>query len=328
MEREAASRIAHAGATWPDTVDDIFGGDCVVTLGYVTPASGSRGRRMKLSINLRNWGPYSTRELVLEFARAVDESGLDTVWINERLAWSPPVPEVTTARTLDPFATLAFLAAATRRVGLGTAVLNLPFRPALPTAKWVATLQDLSGGRVRLGVGAGWMEAEFRALGIDLKRRGTLTDETLDVLHHCFENDVVELNGQSILFQPRPVRPPIYVGGWPPHALQRAVRYGEGWIPTGMDPEALEPGIAQLRELSDAAGRPPLEVIAMKTLPLEDLPRAVECARRFRDVGVTHLVHTQAYDTVAEYRRTIAVLEEHIRPALSWNRRTSELDRT
>ena len=181
---------------------------------------------------------------------------------------------------------------------------------------------------MRLGVGAGWMEAEFRALGIDLKRRGTLTDETLDVLHHCFENDVVELNGQSILFQPRPVRPPIYVGGWPPHALRRAVRYGEGWIPTGMDPEALEPGIAQLRELSDAAGRPPLEVIAMKTLPLEDLPRAVECARRFRDVGVTHLVHTQAYDTVAEYRRTIAVLEEHIRPALSWNRRTSELDRT
>jgi len=107
---------------------------------------------------------------VLEFARAVDESGLDTVWINERLAWSPPLPEVTTGRTLDPLATLAFLAAVTRRVGLGTAVLNLPFRPALPTAEWVATLQDLSGGRVRLGVGAGWMEAEFGALGLDLKR--------------------------------------------------------------------------------------------------------------------------------------------------------------
>src|SRR6266403_6383732 len=146
MEREAASRIAHAGATWPDTVDDIFGGDCVVTLGYVTPASGSRGLGVKLSINLRNWGPYSTRELVLEFAQAVDESGLDTVWINERLTFPPgaaasqPRAEVeTTMRSLDPLATLAFLAAATKRIALGTAVLNLPFRPALVTAKWLAT---------------------------------------------------------------------------------------------------------------------------------------------------------------------------------------------
>jgi alkanesulfonate monooxygenase SsuD/methylene tetrahydromethanopterin reductase-like flavin-dependent oxidoreductase (luciferase family) len=155
---------------------------------------------VKLSINLRNWGPYSTRELVREFARAVDESGLDTVWINERLALPPhATPDMPTysptGRTLDPLATLAFLAAVTHRVGLGTAVLNLPFRPALPTAKWVASLQDLSGGRVRLGIGTGWMEEEFRALGLDPKRRGTMTDETLAVIHRCFQSDVVEVNG-------------------------------------------------------------------------------------------------------------------------------------
>jgi len=276
---------------------------------------------MKLSINLRNWGPYSTRELVLECARAVDESGLDTVWINERLALPPNVTlEIPTysptGRTLDPLATLAFLAAATQRIGLGTAVLNLPFRPALPTAKWVATLQDLSEGRLRLGIGTGWMEEEFRALGIDPKRRGTMTDETLAVLHRCFQSDVVEVNGQAILFQPRPVRPPIYVGGKPPHSLRRAVRFGDGWIPAGIEPEALRPGIVQLQEFCQAAGRSPLEVIAMKTLPLADLPQAVDYARQFQDAGVTHLVHTQGYETVAEYRRTIAVLEEQIRPAL------------
>ncbi len=172
---------------------------------------------MKLSINLRNWGPYSTRELILEFARAVDESGLDTVWINERLTFPPgalagvPKTEVDGAmRTLDPFATLAFLAAATQRIGLGTGVLNLPFRPALPTAKWLATVQDLSGGRMRLGVGTGWMDEEFRALGLDSKRRGKMTDESLEVLHRCFAEDVVEVNGQQILFHPRPARPPIY----------------------------------------------------------------------------------------------------------------------
>ncbi|HKA53880.1 MAG TPA: TIGR03619 family F420-dependent LLM class oxidoreductase [Candidatus Binatia bacterium] len=276
---------------------------------------------MKLSINLRNWGPYSTRELVREFARAVDESGLDTVWVNERLALppnaSPDMPTYSpTGRTLDPLATLAFLAAVTQRIGLGTAVLNLPFRPALLTAKWVATLQDLSGGRVQLGIGTGWMETEFRALGLDPKRRGALTDETLAVLQRCFQSDVVEVNGQSMLFQPRPPRPPIYVGGKPPHALRRALRFGDGWIPAGIEPDALKPGIAQLRGMCQEAGRPALEVIAMKTLPLADLPRAIDYAQQFQHVGVTHLVHTQGYETVAEYRRVIALLEEHIRPAL------------
>src|SRR5277367_4333308 len=155
---------------------------------------------MKLSINLRNWGPYSSRQQILEFARAVDESGLDTLWINERLAFPPnPSPDMPTysktGRTLDPTATLAFLAAVTERIGLGTGVINLPFRPALPTAKWLATVQDLSGGRVRLGVGTGWMEEEFRALGIDSARRGAMTNETLAVLQKCFQSDVVELNG-------------------------------------------------------------------------------------------------------------------------------------
>jgi len=106
------------------------------------------------------------------------------------------------------------------------------------------------------------------------------------------------------------------VGGNPPHGLRRAVRFGDGWIPAGIEPEALTSGIVQLRELCQAAGRPPLEVIAMKTLPLADLPRAVDYARQFQDVGVTHLVHPQGYETVAEYRRTIALLEEQIRPGL------------
>lgn len=115
--------------------------------------------------------------MLRECARAVDESGLDTVWINERLALPPHATSDTptyspSERTLDPLATLAFLAVVTQRIGLGTAVINLPFRPALPTAKWVTTVQDLSGGRVRLGIGTGWMDIEFQALGIDPKRRG------------------------------------------------------------------------------------------------------------------------------------------------------------
>ena len=92
-------------------------------------------------------------------------------------------------------------------------MLILPYRPALPTAKAIATVQELSGGRLRLGVGVGWMEAEFRALGVPRARRGRDTDETLAFLKRCFEADVVRANEQDFLFLPRPPRPPIYVGG-------------------------------------------------------------------------------------------------------------------
>ena len=276
---------------------------------------------MKLSINIRNWGPYSTRDILLECARAADASGLDTVWINERLTSSLDAPTdmpevVTPGRTLEPLAMLAFLAAATHRIGLGSGVINVPFRPALPTAKLVATIQELSGGRLRLGVGTGWMAAEFRALGLDPKRKGKMTDDTLAFLHRCFATDIVDSNGQNILFQPRPARPPIYVGGAPPHALRRTVRFGEGWIPAGVEPADLKPGIEQLHQLSAEAGRPPLEVIAMKTLPIDDPPKAVAYAHQFLAVGVSHIVHTQGYESVTEYRRNIEVLEEKIRPAL------------
>ena len=277
---------------------------------------------MQLSMNLRNWGPHATRETLLECVRAIDDSTLDTVWINERLALPPDAsPETPTysanGRTLDPLATLAFLAAVTRRVGLGTATLNLPFRPALPTAKWLASVHELSNGRVRLGVGTGWMPEEFRALGVDPTRRGALTDEALELFHRCFEKDVVEVNGQPIRFQPRPPRPPFYIGGAPPHALRRAVRYGDGWLPAGIEPAALRPAIGELREMASAAGRPMPEVIAMKTLPLDDVERAAAYAREFQEAGVRHLVHTQGHESPAAYRRTIAILEERIRPALA-----------
>ena len=118
-------------------------------------------------------------------------------------------------------------------------MLILPYRNPVVTAKVLATLDVLLHGRVTLGVGVGWMEPEFRALGVPRRKRGALSDATLDLLKRCFAADEVEENGQTFLFRPRPPRPPIYVGGWPPHAFERAVRYGDGWMPMSGDPERL-----------------------------------------------------------------------------------------
>src|SRR5258707_1527999 len=151
---------------------------------------------MKLGMYLRNMGPQSTRATLLECANAAEAAGIDDLWVADHIAIPRDNAEGSGGRYLDPLATLAFLAGATTRIGLGTAVLVLPYRPPLATAKWVATIQELSGGRLLLAVGAGWMEAEFRAVGVDRRRRGAITDQTLAFLHRCFGSDTVEANGQ------------------------------------------------------------------------------------------------------------------------------------
>ncbi len=237
---------------------------------------------MKLGLYLRNMGPQSTRALIAEAARAAEEAGIDDLWVADHLALAPEDSQGSDGRYLEPLATLAFLAGITERVGLGVGVLIVPYRPALLIAKWIATIQELSGERLILGVGVGWMEKEFRALGVDPKRRGAITDATLEFLHACFAADEVEANGQPFLFRPRPKRPPIIVGGAPPHAIRRAVRFGDGWMPTAMHAEGLEAGIASLREGMAAAGRPAPEVVMLQALPLEDEALASRLARARR----------------------------------------------
>ena len=152
---------------------------------------------MKLGLYLRNMGPQSVRPLIADAARAAEEAGIDDLWVADHLALAPEDSEGSGGRYLEPLATLAFLAGITERVGLGVGVLIVPYRPALLSAKWVATIQELSGERLILGVGVGWMDKEFRALGADPRRRGATTDATLAFLHACFAGDEVEANGQG-----------------------------------------------------------------------------------------------------------------------------------
>ncbi|MCZ6783410.1 MAG: TIGR03619 family F420-dependent LLM class oxidoreductase [Proteobacteria bacterium] len=264
---------------------------------------------MELGITLRNMGPQSSRELLLECARAAEDVGLDSVWVTDHIAIPPDDAEGSGGRYLDPLATLAYLAGATERIGLGVGVLILPYRPPLPTAKWVATVQELSGGRLRLGVGVGWMKPEFRALGVPRSRRGADSDAVLELLNRCFDaaDDVVEENGQPFLFLPRPARPPIFIGGAPPHAFTRVIRYGDGWMPMSGDPDALRAPIAELRRMAQEAGRPVPEVATFGVLP-SDPGEARDRLAALESIGVTRFLLGVRYDDAASYRKSAETL--------------------
>jgi len=249
----------------------------------------------KLGFLARNMGPQSTAETLAGVAEAAEAAGLDDLWVVDHIAIPPEDAEGSEGRYVDPLAALAFLAARTHRIGLGTAVLILPYRPELPTAKWIASVQELSGGRLRLGVGAGWMKPEFRALGVPRSERGARTDAALEFLHRCFDNDTVEANGQAFLFRPRPRRPPIYVGGAAPHALDRTLRWGDGWMPMARDPEALRDPVATLRSRAAEAGRPRPEVITLSSLALDDPGRAREQLAGYAAVGADRIIHGERY---------------------------------
>jgi probable F420-dependent oxidoreductase len=270
---------------------------------------------MRLGVFLRNMGPQSTPATLLECARAAEAAGIDDLWVADHIAIAPDNAEGSGGRYLDPLATLAYLAGATTRIGLGTGVLVLPYRPPLATAKWIATIQELSGGRLQLGVGVGWMESEFRASGVDRAQRGRLANATLAFLHRCFANDEVEAHGQRFLFLPRPSRPPIFVGGALPHALRRAVRFGEGWMPAASDPAPLRPLIDELRAAMTAAGKPSPEVVFLTTLPLDDPAHAAARAHACAEAGVTRIVHAWRYPDAAAFAHTCEALQTHVRPA-------------
>ena len=252
-------------------------------------------------------GPQSSRDTIATILKQAEAIGVESAWIVDHIAIPPDDAEGSGGRYLDPITTLAWMAGQTQSIRIGTSVLILPYRPKLPTAKAIATIQELSGERLLLGVGIGWMETEFQALGIDRRQRGRLSDETLAFLHECFNNDVVTVNGQSFLFRPRPARPPIYIGGSAPHAIERALKYGDGWLPMGR----LEKIATQIREYSERSAEmsgKPGEVVTFAALPEDDVSAAREMISQYEAAGVTRLIIGRTYDSAEDWAPTFELL--------------------
>ncbi len=250
---------------------------------------------MKIGMGLRNMGEVADRDTLTRCAVAADEAGVDSLWVFDHVAIPPEESEGSGGLYLDPLATLAYVAGCTRQIGLGTGVLVVPYRPPLVTAKWLATIQQLSGNRLLLGAAPGWMQAEFKALGVDRRQRGRITDDTLAFIHDCFADDRVSANGQEFLFRPRPPRPPIFVGGDGEHAISRALAYGDGWIPIGKKPGDLEPLVADYRRRAEDAGKPAPQVVTFSELDADDPAAAEATVAAYDGAGVDRLVWVCRY---------------------------------
>lgn len=227
----------------------------------------------------------------------------------------------------DPFVMLSLLAAATTTLELQTGILVLPYRNPFLTARAVATLDRFSRGRVRLGVGAGYLKGEYRALGVDFDRRNELTDEYLRALKAAWTGDEFSFEGAGYSapgnrILPRPLQqphPPLLIGGNSRRAIRRAVELGDAWNPflttrtvsaaarTALisGAEELAEGIRQLREHCERVGRvvPPEVVVAGLTAPYEEWDAALLRDRigAFADLGVTAVAVQIAGRSMSEY---------------------------
>jgi probable F420-dependent oxidoreductase len=203
---------------------------------------------VKVGVNLINYGPGATPESLARWGRLVEALGYHLLMVSDHVVTTPGVQAEYPAPFYDPFVTLAWLAASTSRVELGTAVTVLPCRHPLQVASMAENIDRLSGGRFILGVGVGWAKQEFAALGVPFEKRGAMTDGYLAAIRELWTGEAASYKGRFAAFEgvrtaPDSVRlppPPIWVGGSSEAGLRRAVRYGDGWHPNSVRLDWLE----------------------------------------------------------------------------------------
>jgi alkanesulfonate monooxygenase SsuD/methylene tetrahydromethanopterin reductase-like flavin-dependent oxidoreductase (luciferase family) len=201
---------------------------------------------MELQVVLPDESAEMAPERLVELGVAAEEIGYGTAWLPDHLL--PPAPfGPTYGGVYEPLVSLAYLAARTDRLRLGTSVLVLPLRSPYTVAKQAATLHRLSGERFALGVGVGWDAAEFSAVGVEFRRRGRLTDDGLRILRALFEG-----THDAGVFEPKLRAPlPIMVGGTTEAALRRAALLADEWQGLNLDGAAFAQAVERLRGVSD-----------------------------------------------------------------------------
>lgn len=224
---------------------------------------------MKFGVTIpNNWGMHDPQQ-VLGFGPMAEELGYDSVWVMDHLFNTGYIRERLEDKPYyHPLGTLSYLAATTKKVLLGTSVLVLPYHNPVELAKYTASLDQMSGGRVTLGVGVGAMTEEFEALGIPMRQRASLTNECINLMRELWSSPKPSYHSRrwefsDLYFSPKPVQKPgipIWVGGASPGAVKRTATLGDGWHPSGVSPEEYSLTKREIEDMAQAAGRDPKQL--------------------------------------------------------------------
>lgn len=250
---------------------------------------------MKLTVDFPSVVHRDGPAEIARLAHAIEEIGYDEIDMFDHVVMGHPQPERESGPypanmpILEALITLGYIAAVTERVGLGTEVLVLPQRQPVLAAKQFSTLDTLSGGRLRVGVGVGWQESEYEALGMDYHTRGAAMDEAIELMKACWTESSIDFEGEhfvsnAMAMEPKPLQTtegrdiPVWIGGTSKAALRRAGRVGDGWMASGVLGETAVSAIATIKEAAEQAGRDPeaLEFQCQLAMP----PRAGDPSTR------------------------------------------------
>ncbi len=272
--------------------------------------------RMKFGIMFANTGPFVDGQRAVALAQAAEAAGFDSLWTVEHVVvprgYVSSYPYDDSGKMPggredfdipDPLIWLSYVAAATKSIKLATGILIVPQRSPLVTAKAVATLDKLSGGRAILGVGVGWLEEEFKALGVPFAGRGRRLDDYLRAFRALWSEDCASHDGEFVSFsdcycRPQPVNGsvPIVIGGHSERAARRAGELGDGFFPAITDVDKLKHLFRTMRESAEAAGRDPdaIEITATGGPP--------DQIARMAELGVSRVfVPPMAPDRLAQF---------------------------
>jgi len=252
---------------------------------------------MKIGFALGNIGPIGSAEAISKIAQRAEALGYDSVWTVERLLW-PVKPQTPYGASpdgslpepykyvLDPLDALTFAAAQTKKVALGTSVLDIPYYNPVMLARRLTTIDQLSNGRLRVGLGLGWSQDEMDATGADMKQRGARADEFLQVLKAIWTTNPVEFHGKFFqvpksYIYPKPVQkphPPIYLAAFAPPALKRLATMADGWNPVMIPVAGMAEMFGAVKQMAKEAGRDPssLSLVVRGNVEITEKPLGKE----------------------------------------------------
>jgi len=270
-----------------------------------------------------NFGACADPATARRVAQEAERLGFESLWTGEHVVLpdpqAPPSPSPPETPFLDPAVSLAWVAAHTTKILLGTGIIILPQRNPLVLAKELASVDIVSNGRLLFGLGVGYLKPEFDALGISFDEKGARSEEYLAAMKAVWTQDKPTFRGRFVSFGdiqslPRPHRrphPPVVIGGHTPPAFRRAVAHGNGWYGFALDLEATAACVAGLKQAETRHGRPPelgrLEISVTPRGPLD-----LDAARRFADLGVHRLIVYRPRPTGDEIVRDLHHLADNL----------------